>query len=280
MSFLEYKISETTQKLHNCQLLLALELKRICTKHNIRFFMIAGTLLGAVRHHGFIPWDDDMDFAVMRSDYEDFLSACKEDLGEDFILQEMNTDPNYGLPMAKILLKGTRLTERTTKDNKTLKGIYIDVFPYDNIPDRQEPRKKHEKRLYVLKRLFLAKQGYKIAQKGEFSKQFIYTVLKIASFFMSKNFIRNSLDKEMKRFENEKTELVAAIGGAYSYSKESVKRSWFEETVMLPFENTELPAPKDYEEYLTCFYGDYMTPPPEDKRDNRHNVVELDFGKF
>ena len=134
--------------------------------------------------------------------------------------------------------------------------------------------------MFFLKRLFLAKQGYCIAEKGQIFKAAVYSLLKIMGFFVSKNYIRNKLDKELRRFENQNTKKVAAIGGAYPYSKESVEREWFLETVELPFENITLSAPKGYIEYLTYFYGDYMTPPPADKRENRHNVVELDFGKY
>jgi lipopolysaccharide cholinephosphotransferase len=277
---MEQNVSLITEKLHRCHLLLAQELKRICEENNIKYFMIAGTLLGAVRHKGFIPWDDDMDFAVMREDYARFLDVCKKDLGEDFELQEMFTDDNYALPMAKILLKGTRFVERTTAKNKALKGIYIDVFPYDNIPDDEKLRRKHNRNTYVLKRWFLAKQGYSIAEKGQTFKAIIYILLKFLGFFVSKNFIRNKLDKELRRFENQKTKKVAAIGGAYPYSKESVEREWFLESTELPFENITLSAPKGYVEYLTYFYGDYMTPPPEGKRENRHGIIDFDFGKY
>ena len=105
-------------------------------------------------------------------------------------------------------------------------------------------------------------------------------MLKVLSMFVSKKCIRNCLDKELRRFEKQKTKKVAALGGAYGYTKESVNREWFDQTVELPFENISLAAPKDYVEYLTYFYGDYMTPPPEDKRYNRHGAVELDFGKY
>lgn len=272
--------SLNTEKLHSCHLLLAKELKRICVENNINYFMIAGTLLGAVRHKGFIPWDDDMDFAIMREDYAKFLEICKTNLGDDFELQEMFVDDNYALPMAKILLKGTKFVERTTAKNNALKGIYIDVFPYDSIPDDENLRKKHSKNTYFLKRLFLAKQGYSIAEKGQTLKQIVYSLLKFLSFFVTKKYIRNRLDKELRKFENQNTQKVAAIGGAYPYSKESVERKWFLESVELPFENITLSAPKDYAEYLTYFYGDYMTPPPADKRENRHGAIEIDFGKY
>ena len=277
---MEQNESLITKKLHSCHLLLAKELKRICDENNIKYYMIAGALLGAVRHKGFIPWDDDMDFAIMRADYAKFLDVCKKDLGDDFQLQEMFVNDNYALPMAKILLKGTKFVERTTANNQALKGIYIDVFPYDNIPDDEGLRKKHDKNTYFLKRLVLEKQGYNIAEKGQTFKALVYAMLKFIGFFVSKKYIRNKLDKELRRFEEQSTKKVAAIGGAYPYSKESVNREWFLESIELPFENITLSAPKGYIEYLTYFYGDYMTPPPEGKRENRHGMIELDFGKY
>ena len=277
---MKYQVSSELEKLHSCQLLLANEVKRICQKHNIKYFMIAGTLLGAVRHKGFIPWDDDMDFAIMRSEYGRFLEACKTDLGEDFLLQEMFSDKFYGLPMAKLLLKGTTLVERSASKNKAFKGIYIDVFPYDNIPNDIKLQKKHNKKLYFLKRIFLAKQHYSIAEKGQLVKSLVYGILKVASLLCSRKFLRTRLENELCKYSDVDTKKVAAIGGAYSYFKESVEKSWFEQTVELPFENTTFSAPKDYIAYLEYFYGDYMTPPPPEKRENRHGVVELDFGKY
>ena len=277
---MENQVDATNKKLHYCQLLLAAELKRICEKHNIKYFIIAGTLLGAVRHKGFIPWDDDMDFAIMRKDYAKFLSVCKTELGDKFILQEMFSDLDYALPVAKLILKGTYFVERNASKSKSQKGIFIDIFPFDSIPDGDEQRKKHNKSTYFLKRLFLAKQGYTIAEKGQIIKSFVYFMLKLLSLFVSKKYIRNRLDNELRRYENENTKKVAALGGAYGYTKESVERRWFDKTVELPFEDITLAAPKDYVEYLTYFYGDYMTPPPEDKRYNRHNAVELDFGEY
>ena len=126
----------------------------------------------------------------------------------------------------------------------------------------------------------MAKQGYSIPEKGQTLKRIIYALLRFMSFFVTKNYIRNKLDKELRRFEYQNTKRVAAMGGAYGYTKESVERKWFNETVELPFEDITLSAPKDYTEYLTYFYGDYMTPPPEDKRFNRHGAVELDFGEY
>ena len=277
---MEYVISDITKQLHDCQLLLAAELKRICEKHQIKYFMIAGTLLGAVRHQGFIPWDDDMDFAMMRPDFDRFMEIAKTELGEEFVLQDMHTDPNYGMPVTKLMLRHTRLVEQSAAKNKAWKHIFIDIFPYDNIPDLPAQQKTHDRKTYLLKRLLLVKQHYTVVEKGEILKKIIYGLLRIISFFFTKNYLRKSLDHELRRYSGVQTSKVAAIGGAYQYKKESVERAWFAETVELPFEHLTLLAPKDYEKYLTYFYGNYMTPPPVAQREDRHNVVELNFGPY
>ena len=266
-------------KLHNCQLIIAREIKRLCDKHNIKYFIIAGTLLGAIRHGGFIPWDDDMDVGMLREDYEKFLKVAKTELGADFFLQTPETDKNYGLPFAKILLNGTLLVEATAGSNAK-KGIFVDVFPFDVAPENEAERENHNKKTYFYKRLLLAKLNYNVCAKNDYVKRAVYFVLKIMSAFYSHDKLVNKLESEITRYNNSKTEDIVNIGGAYGYKKETIKADWVRDTVEIPFEDMTISAPVDYIKYLETFYGDYMTPPPEDKRYNRHSVTELDFGKY
>ena len=178
------------------------------------------------------------------------------------------------------MLKGTTFVERTTTGNSAEKGIYVDVFPFDNVPDDEGLQRKQNIKTYYLKRLLLAKQNYLIAEKGQTLKKIVYSFLKFLSYFTTKEKICCSLEKEMKRYNNRQTEKIVLFGGSYGYKNESVERKWFEESVSLKFENTEFSAPKYYTEYLEYFYGDYMKLPPEDKRYNRHGIVNLDFGKY
>lgn len=266
-------------KLHNCQMIIAREIKRICDENNIKYFIIAGTLLGAVRHGGFIPWDDDMDIGMLREDYEKFIKIAKTDLGEDFFLQTTETDENYGFPFAKILLKGTVLVEASAGSNAK-KGIFVDVFPFEYIPDSDELREKHNKSTYFYKRLLLAKLNYNVAAKNEYVKRTVYFILKIMASFYSHDKLVDKLESEITRYNGTKTADIVNIGGAYGYKKETIKSEWVRETVEIPFEDMTISAPVDYIKYLEKFYGDYMTPPPEDKRYNRHSVIKLDFGKY
>lgn len=267
--------------LHKCELIIAKEIKRLCEENGIKYFIIAGTLLGAVRHKGFIPWDDDMDIGMLREDYEKFLEIARKNLGEEFFLQTTETDCAYGLNFAKILLKNTSLSEGTASKN-SVKGIFIDVFPFDAVPENAEETEKHKKRTYFLRRLLLAKQNYKVCGEKEYVKRLVYFALKIVSVFFSRARLSEKLDSECGRY-NESGRMpqkIVNIGGAYGYDKETILREWVDGTVELPFENITLSAPAGYKSYLEYFYGDYMTPPPEDKRYNRHSVKSIDFGPY
>lgn len=268
-------------KLHSCELLIVKEVKRICEENGIKYFMIAGTLLGAVRHKGFIPWDDDMDIGMLREDYEKFIMLAKTDLDSRFFLQTPETDPAYGLNFAKILLKDTSLVEASAANN-AVKGISIDVFPFDAVPESAAEEAKHKRRTYFLRRLLLAKQNYNVCGKNEYVKRLVYMGLKIIAAFYSREKLCKKLDSECERYNalNKKPERIVNIGGAYGYDKETIKREWVDSTVELTFEDATVAAPIGYIPYLEYFYGDYMTPPPEDKRYNRHSVVNVDFGPY
>ena len=271
---------ENQKKLHRCHLILLAEIKRICEKHNIRYFAIAGTLLGAVRHTGFIPWDDDMDIGMLREDYERFLSVAKEELDSRMFLQNFETDEKYALPFTKLMLRGTLFEERSAVSSSAEKCIYVDVFPLDNAPDSEEERAAQDKKTYLLRRLLLAKLGYKVYESHETKKKIVYTMLKLFTLFISRKALVTAIENEIRKYNTIPTENVVNIGGAYGYKKEMLRKSWFDTSAELPFEDTTIAAPGAYKDYLTYFYGDYMTPPPENKRGDRHNVVNLDFGPY
>lgn len=277
---MDNSFEERLNQLHRCQLILAQEVKRLCDQHQIRYFMIAGTLLGAVRHKGFIPWDDDMDIGMLRTDYTRFIAIAKRELDDRFFLQDTDTDPAYGMPFAKLLLKNTVMVEQNSSENAARKAIYIDIFPFDCVPENPAKQKQHNRRTYFLKRLFLAKQGYRVYREGETVKKYIYLLLRFLSLFASKTAIYHALEKEIQRYNGEETEKIVNIGGAYGYWKESLVRRWFAEATELKFEDITLSAPALYTDYLEYFYGDYMTPPPEDKRWDRHSIIKLDFGPY
>jgi lipopolysaccharide cholinephosphotransferase len=265
--------------LHQMQLVLLRQIRQICDEHRIPYFLIAGTLLGAVRHQGFIPWDDDLDVGMLRADYDRFVSACNAELDcHKFFLQTHHTDRGYGLSFAKLQAKGTKLIERNAVGTSAAKGIYVDIFPFDNVPDDVSLSEKHRRKTYVLKRLLLAKLGYRFWDCYRPLKSLACGLLSTYARCCSQDRLVADLDEEMRRYNHRPTERIVAIGGSYGYRRETIRREWVTRTVNLPFEDEEFPAPAAYAAYLTHLYGDYMTPVPVSQRVSRHGVLQIDLG--
>ncbi|MGO1468957.1 MAG: LicD family protein [Tissierella sp.] len=267
------------KKIHEIQLEIALEVKRLCEKNNINYILIAGTLLGAIRHKGFIPWDDDIDIGMLRADYERFLNIAKEELNCKYYLQTWHTDDKFGLPIAKIQKKGTVFIEQNSQNVTQKKGIFIDIFPFDNVPESKLLKRCHNLKTYILKRILISKLGYEVWEKNDNKKRIIYKIIKCISKPFSIELIKKNLEKEMKRYNNKRTKDVVAIGGSYGYIKEIKKRKWLDEFEKVIFEKNAFFAPKDYDGYLKSLYGDYMILPPKDKRENRHKIIKIDLGE-
>jgi len=151
----------TLKKIHAVLMIIAKEIKRICEKHNIHYFMLAGTQLGSVRHKGFIPWDDDMDLGMLREDYDKFLEICKTELDQDhFYVQNLDSESGFGKFYTRILLKNTYLTYDYIENVTGERGFFVDIFPYDNTPKSKILQKKQCMIMSFALRLIKEKSGY------------------------------------------------------------------------------------------------------------------------
>jgi lipopolysaccharide cholinephosphotransferase len=259
---------EPLKNLHALLLMMALEVKRICEKHAIPYYMIGGTLLGAVRHKGFIPWDDDLDLCMMRPDFERFLKIAQSELDPRFFLQSWDTDINHPFLFAKIRLNGTKFIERNAPKVEIHQGVFIDVFPLDVAPDDQHLRDKQNRSYEFLRRLLLMKNGYTIAQKDEFKKHVGYALLKFISRFVKQSTLKRKIMALALKYNDQESEYYVNLSGSYGYAKESFRRIDFAQAAELPFENASLAAPIRYHEFLKSFYG------------NRHGILEMDLGEY
>lgn len=267
---------DTLDRLHAHHLQALLEADRICRKHGIRYFVIAGTLLGAVRHHGFIPWDDDLDIGLPRADYERFLRVAAKELDGRFFLQTNETDREYFLCYAKIRVNGTRMVEANAMDCAIHHGVYIDVFPLDSVPDGWVTRWLHKWSTHGLIRAALARSNFRLTRGGRLRK-LLHLALHGALRPFPLGVLLRWADRAMARYSGRETACIINLGGAYGYRRETLRRAYFNDAVELPFEEHSVLAPARWHELLTDYYGDYMTPPPPEQRHNRHQAVELEL---
>lgn len=259
------------------QLEIAREIKRVCEENDIRFFLLGGTYLGAVRHQGFIPWDDDMDLGMLRGEYEKFCRIAPEKLGPDYCLQTWYTEPNYGLPFGKVMKRGTVYLESKKSRRLQENGIYVDIFPFDSVPQDLQQRQKLAKHLLRLYRLRLMKCGYKPWMEEDkvlWHKRLGYLFYQFQALFCGKQALARDYDALAEAQPD--TDTVSEQSGMAQPLY--VRRAWCEDLVNYTFEGEQFPAPRAYDEFLTIYYGDYMQLPPEDQRENRHQIVQVDFG--
>lgn len=254
------------RKLQMTQMEILDEAHRICEDANIKYYIIGGTALGAVRHGGFIPWDIDMDIAMPRDDYDRFKIACESSLNDRFIYRDYMNTRSFTRPHALISIKGTSLKTRTAKYNVHEKdlGIYLDIFPLDNAPDDRDQQIKQASAIRRINR----KRYIKMARMYDKSmvKKIVKEIRKLSLFYVSIDDLNAELDHEMRRFESCDTRYMCSMASHYSYEKQCMPKEIYGVPQLVKFEDREYFAPAKIEEYLTRIYKDYMKLPPESDR--------------
>lgn len=241
------------------------EVTKLCDKHNIKYFLIAGSLLGAVRHKGFIPWDDDMDIGMMRDDYEKFLKIAEKELPKPYFLQTMQNEKNCGLIFAKVRNENTETYETPSKHLNLRNGIWLDIFPFDSIPDDNKKAKFHFNKIRFLNFSLKTKIGYKYDQNTLYLK-IRYYIIRFFTSFISINSLKNKISKEMIKYNHTNCKRIINYGCVYSLEKEIQNKDIFNELILFNFENAKFFGPKNFNSYLMQMYGNYMKLPPKEKQ--------------
>ncbi|MBE6063506.1 MAG: LicD family protein [Clostridium butyricum] len=237
----------------------------ICEKHNIKYFLDAGTLLGAVRHQGFIPWDDDADIGMLREDYNKFIEVCKKELPKNLFLQTFETDKYYDVfPVpCKIRYNGTILFERELKDNyKMHNGVYVDIIPYDSLPKSKFVYKIQ--RVISFNILKSLKRISNMPDKLSFKNLFTYSFYKIVALTFPYKRRKKFFDFLIKW--NDVNSEYMGYGVDTFWFEYIYKKEYFFDLIKLNFEGKQFYAPRNYDAVLTQLYGDYMKLPPENER--------------
>ena len=240
------------------------DVAKFCDNEGIQYYLACGTLLGAVRHKGFIPWDDDLDIAIPREQYERFVSTYKS---ERFCISNHSMDSDYPYYFAKVFEPKTILIDDLPKPYNM--GVYIDVFPMDGLPDDDAERKKHLKRI-LWKRRFLTWKRCSLNDNVGLIHKIVRVVMKLVLLSVRTSTLINSLEKELTKYPYEEATDVGALADTSLWGSMIKPKTVFDNPVKLPFETGEFWAPGDYKKALTIEYGDYMKLPPVEKRVQKH----------
>lgn len=236
-----------------------------CMEKGLRYFLIAGTLLGAVRHQGYIPWDDDIDIVMLRGDYETFVREFNVD-GYYVVAPEINTE-GYYLPYAKICMNNTLVVEATKTMTAKL-GINVDLFPIDKVPDDNEKRKKQLDRIKKY-RSILDVIDTPVSPNRSWYRNVLLSILQIVLFTFSPQNAVSKIVMLSKMYNNEKSSLCGEIAWGCG-EKEIVSREVFSDIEKLNFEGKLYNCPKGWDEWLSKRYGAYMKLPPLEQQKSHH----------
>lgn len=253
-------------------LMIVKDIDDLCRKHHIKYFLLGGSAIGAIRHKGFIPWDDDLDIVMDNENYSKFINACRAELdSEKYYIQEAFV--NWPLGFTKIKLKGTSFQEPGQYINDDGEcGIFLDVFKLENAPSSKIAQRWQ----YLCAKYLLC---YCLLERGWNDASGIKKLMMYAAYPVKFGFIRKFLKYQVEQWNRKDTSNRLFWTGRYRYKQSIYSKDLFDEFIYVPFEDMLLPVPKKYDQWLTQIFGDYMTPPPVKEQIGLH-LQGVDFGKY
>ncbi len=258
------------EKLHSVLLEMLLDIDKFCKENNLTYFLCGGTLLGAIRHKGFIPWDDDMDIGMPRSDYEKFIKLYPQTNKSKYYVECMENNKDYFHPYAKVRKSNTLVLERFIKGIKDRNEIFVDVFPFDNATSSYKKIRIRANIIKAIVETFYVKDHmYKLGSCYHKIFSALFLPFKKTTLYKFQKFL-------MTKYNKKETGYMVCFVGGYN-----TERELMEKKVFLPVKKGEFCLKKvniinNPDFYLTRLYGDYLTLPPIDKRVN-HNILEISF---
>ncbi len=244
------------------------KINSICCKENLKYSLFYGTLLGAVRHKGFIPWDDDLDIVMPRSDYDKLSEYFKIHADEllPFKWFSYETVPNYPYMIARVCNTDFRM--EAENENDCGMGTFIDIYPMDGAGNGKHVA-FYNKAWFFASMYFTKSRLHYVVPKG-LAKKIVKGFSYLLSKFYGIEHIRNRLLKFAKKYSYEDSEYIASLTWLVDGKKNVFEKSAFNELVLCDFEDTQFYIPKKYDELLKIRYGDYMQLPPENERVGHH----------
>lgn len=246
------------------------EVDRLCRENDLRYFLIGGSMLGAVRHKGMIPWDDDIDIGMPREDYELFKAIATEKMSSRYRFVDNGIDSEYHYFFGKVYHQETTLVEY--EDPFYLGGVFVDIFPLDGMPESDKRRELHFRNFSMwlqLSRLVSTKNVHSKTAFKRFAEKLIKKIFSLS-------FCLNVCNRIARRYKFSSSEYVANLGGAWG-RKEITHKKNFAFAEDTDFEGKTLSIPAGYDNILKEVYGDYMKLPPEEKRVSHHSHFYLNL---
>ncbi len=268
---------ETLKHLQKVQLMMLKDFIEICEKYNLTYFAIGGTLLGSIRHEGFIPWDDDIDVLMFREDFEKLNEHMNNTPNEKYHLINVLNEETYHYTWGRFNLKNTKVEDWWTDQVDYTVNLYIDIFIMDKIPDNKIKRFAHRWSCFTLNQLvqYSLVKFKNTSKPKQIIQQLIYYFLKIIP--ISPMTIKKKCIKTYRKYENIECK-------EYCDFPSLMHMPIYDPNDFLPpkkakFEDIQVNIPKNYDKILTRLYGNYMELPPQDKRFNPAHYT-IDFGKY
>jgi len=271
-----FKVSKDMKKLWAIQLDLLEKFIEVCDKHNLNYFASYGTLLGAVRHKGFIPWDDDIDITMPRSDFEKLKAIADNEFSNPYFFQTSENDPEFFMGgICRLRNSKTTHIDFMNLGHSCNQGCFIDITALDNVCDNKKKRKKQIKKIEFYKNLLFAKvYGKDFYNLFEFSSSEWQKLYSLAKFIPHK-FLCKKFDKvttsENKKNKTKNLAIFTQKTGDYEYRY--FDSNIFEQSILMNFEHLKLPVPSQYMKYISTVWDDGIGLPPEHERDYRHSGI-------
>ena len=257
---------DTLEERHSVLLNLLVQFDSLCKDLDVRYMLAYGTLLGAVRHKGFIPWDDDVDVMMTREEYDKFISryTLVEDARYKFISREI--DPNYFSPLAKYYDDNTILVQKYGQRENKNYGIYLDVFIIDALSDNVKEAIHHIDRAEKIRFYWaLSVKSFSAGSKSLLTRVARVPVI-LACRLVGRQYFLNKYYRIAQEYRYKNTNHCGVVIYGEGFKKEYFENKLYEDICFLSFEGFDLPAPKDYDRYLSQMYGDYMSIPKDAER--------------
>ena len=274
----------TLKRIQEVELEILKDFMDICDRHGLDYFGIAGTGIGALRHHGFIPWDDDIDVAMPRDDFEKLLPLVEKEMGDKYLIMNAERYPNYPLMTTRMTMRGTKFKEEALKNIDAPLGIFLDLYPLDKVSDNpKEARRQARDAWFWSKILILRSIPFPMLGFSGWKAKIIHAICGLAHLVLSilhvpKTWIyKKAYEAETRSNHYTKTKNLDFFCDTTPYMNLYAVKDIYP-LRKLPFEDVELNFPHNLHNNLTGMYGDYMKLPPEEKRKN-HYPYELEFFK-